>query len=146
LIRPLDLSGSASISASELSPLVETRAAQSTSASDAAALINSTVTSLRNSMSTGSPPVIGLPLRSSPWPTATLAAASDTDRPPRSRKIVRARSQVGTVGARRGAMTVQRMLERARKFERQGNYGEAAAAYAGAADAMEGSGEWAAAV
>ncbi|HEY8481909.1 MAG TPA: DUF1266 domain-containing protein [Spirillospora sp.] len=43
-------------------------------------------------------------------------------------------------------MTVQRMLERARKFERQGNYGEAAAAYAGAADAMEGSGEWAAAV
>ncbi|MEU8801960.1 DUF1266 domain-containing protein [Spirillospora sp. NPDC048819] len=43
-------------------------------------------------------------------------------------------------------MTYQGMLERARKFERQGRHGEAAAAYAGAAEAMEAHGDWTSAV
>ncbi|XRQ14899.1 DUF1266 domain-containing protein [Actinomadura welshii] len=43
-------------------------------------------------------------------------------------------------------MVHQGLVERARKFERQGKYGEAAAAYAEAADEMEGRGDWTAAV
>lgn len=43
-------------------------------------------------------------------------------------------------------MTYQGMLERARKLERQGKHGEAAAAYAEAAGEMEGRGDWTAAV
>src|SRR5690606_865270 len=48
--------------------------------------------------------------------------------------------------ARGGTMTYQGMLERARKLERQGKHGEAAAAYAEAAGEMEGRGDWTAAV
>ncbi|MGP4025571.1 DUF1266 domain-containing protein [Actinomadura sp. 3N407] len=44
------------------------------------------------------------------------------------------------------SMTYQGMLDRARKFERQGRHGEAAAAYAGAAEAMEAHGDWTSAV
>ncbi|WP_242910037.1 DUF1266 domain-containing protein [Actinomadura terrae] len=43
-------------------------------------------------------------------------------------------------------MTYQAMLDRARKFERQGRAGEAAAAYAEAAKAMEARGDWTSAV
>src|SRR5215472_14885331 len=51
LIRPADRSASPSTSASDCSPLVETRAAQMTSASAAEALTSSTVMSLRKVMS-----------------------------------------------------------------------------------------------
>ncbi|TMQ91050.1 DUF1266 domain-containing protein [Actinomadura soli] len=43
-------------------------------------------------------------------------------------------------------MTYQAILDRARKFERQGRPGEAAAAYAEAAEAMEARGDWTSAV